>query len=406
MVGDLITKDLRSRAVKKLYPHQLNALKNLDNGKILKGGVGSGKTMTALVYYLLKEAPKDIYVFTTAKKRDSLDWNREAGLLGIGTSSDASVAGVLTVDSWNNIPKYTDLKGAFVIADEQRTVGSGAWSKAFIKIAKNNRWILLSATPGDTWLDYVTVFVANGFYRNKTEFIRRHVVYSNFSKFPKIDRYVETGILEKHRRSVLVEMPYARHTVRHEITIPVQHDKDILQRAVKQRWHVYEDRPIRDISELFIVMRKIVNTDSSRLETLAELSKKHPKLIVFYNFNYELDILQTLASDLEIPVAEWNGHKHQDIPEGDRWLYLVQYTAGAEGWNCIETNAIVFYSLNYSYKIFEQSKGRIDRMNTPYVDLFYYVFRSKSHIDAMIWRALKSKENFSESGFARENGWN
>lgn len=389
-----------------LRPHQLEALDKMKNGCILRGGVGSGKTLTALAYYKKYESPKDIYVITTAKKRDSLDWNREAGLLGIGTSADASVAGVLTVDSWNNIGRYLDVRDAFFIFDEQRLVGSGAWVKSFIKISRANRWILLSATPGDTWMDYVPVFVANGYYKNRTEFIRRHVVYSRFSKFPKIERYVETGILEKRRRAVLVDMPYARHTIRHEITIPVPHDKELLQRAVKERWHVYEDRPIRDISELFIVMRKVVNSDYARLGSVMKLAEKHPKLIIFYNFNYELDILRTLGGTLNVPVAEWNGQKHQDIPEGDRWLYLVQYTAGAEGWNCIETNAIVFYSLNYSYKIFEQSKGRIDRMNTTYVDLFYYVFRSKSHIDAMIWRALKSKENFSESGFARENGWN
>ena len=389
-----------------LRPHQREALDKMKNGCILRGGVGSGKTLTALAYYKKYESPKDIYVITTAKKRDSLDWNREAGLLGIGTSADASVAGVLTVDSWNNIGRYSDVRDAFYIFDEQRLVGSGAWVKSFIKIARANSWILLSATPGDSWMDYVPVFIANGYYKNRTEFIRRHVVYSRFSKFPKIERYVETGILEKRRRAVLVDMPYARHTIRHEITIPVPHDKELLQRAVKERWHVYEDRPIRDISELFIVMRKVVNSDYARLGSVMKLAEKHPKLIVFYNFNYELDILRTLGGTLNVPVAEWNGQKHQDIPEGDRWLYLVQYTAGAEGWNCIETNAIVFYSLNYSYKIFEQSKGRIDRMNTTYVDLFYYVFRSKSHIDAMIWRALKSKENFSESGFARENGWN
>ena len=389
-----------------LRPHQREALDKMKNGCILRGGVGSGKTLTALAYYKKYESPKDIYVITTAKKRDSLDWNREAGLLGIGTSADASVAGVLTVDSWNNIGRYLDVRDAFFIFDEQRLVGSGAWVKSFIKISRANRWILLSATPGDTWMDYVPVFVAHGYYKNRTEFIRRHVVYSRFSKFPKIERYVETGILEKRRRAVLVDMPYARHTIRHEITVPVPHDKELLQRAVKQRWHVYEDRPIRDISELFIVMRKVVNSDYARLGSVMKLAEKHPKLIIFYNFNYELEMLRTLGGTLNVPVAEWNGQKHQDIPEGDRWLYLVQYTAGAEGWNCIETNAIVFYSLNYSYKIFEQSKGRIDRMNTTYVDLFYYVFRSKSHIDAMIWRALKSKENFSESGFARENGWN
>lgn len=389
----------------QLRSHQIKALDKMKNGCILKGGVGSGKTLTALAYYMKYEKPKDIYVITTAKKRDSLDWNREAASLGVGRSSDASVAGVLTVDSWNNITRYLEVKDAFFIFDEQRLVGSGAWVKGFLKIAKVNRWILLSATPGDTWMDYVPVFVANGYYKNRTEFIRRHVVYSRFSKFPKIDHYVETGLLEKYRRSVLVEMPYARHTKRHETTVPVEHDRDILQRVSKERWHVFEERPLRDVAELFSVMRKVVNSDYSRLGAVMKLCEKHPKLIVFYNFNYELDILRTLGSTLNIPMAEWNGQKHQDIPKTDRWIYLVQYTAGAEGWNCIETDAIAFYSLQYSYKIFEQAKGRIDRMNTSFTDLHYYVLRSTSQIDTLIWQVLKFKENFSESKYAGKFGW-
>lgn len=389
----------------QLRRHQLEALDKMKNGCILKGGVGSGKTLTALSYYLKYEKPKDIYVITTAKKRDSLDWNREAASLGIGTSADASVAGVLTVDSWNNIGRYVDVTEGFFIFDEQRLVGSGAWVKAFIKIAKVNRWVLLSATPGDTWMDYVPAFVANGYYKNRTEFIRRHVVYSRFSKFPKIDHYVETGLLEKYRRKVLVEMPYARHTIRHEITQPVDYPTDILRDVTEKRWHVYDDRPLKDISELFIVMRKVVNSDYSRLGALMKLTEKHPRLIIFYSFNYELDILRTMGSTLNIPMAEWNGQKHQDIPDTEKWIYLVQYTAGAEGWNCITTNAIAFYSLQYSYKIFEQAKGRIDRMNTPYVDLFYYVLRSSSPIDNMIWKVLKFKENFSEAKYAGKFGW-
>lgn len=389
----------------ELRPHQIRALGNMKNGCILKGGVGSGKTLTSLAYYLKSEKPRDIYVITTAKKRDSMDWNKEAALLSIGTTKDSTIAGVLTVDSWNNIGRYIDVTEGFFIFDEQRLVGSGAWVKAFIKIAKSNRWILLSATPGDTWMDYVPAFVANGYYKNRTEFIRRHVVYNNFSKFPKIDHYVETGVLEKFRRQVLVEMPYAQHTTRHERIVPVTYDPKIFDLAAKERWHVFEERPIRDVSELFIVLRKIVNTDCSRLGALMELAEKHPRLIVFYSFNYELDGLRTLGKTLDIPMAEWNGHKHEDIPDTEKWIYLVQYTAGAEGWNCITTDSVVFYSLQYSYKIFEQAKGRIDRMNTPYNDLFYFVFRSSSMIDQAIWKALKFKENFSESKYATSNGW-
>lgn len=386
--------------VSTLKPHQRKAVDKLQNGRILWGGVGSGKTRTALTYYLEQEGDKDVYVITTAKKRDSLDWEGEAAALGIGTRPDASLAGVLTVDSWNNIGKYRDVKDAFFIFDEQRLVGSGAWTKAFLHIAKQNRWILLSATPGDTWLDYIPVFIANGYYRNRSEFKREHVVYSAYSKFPKVERYLGTGKLIRLRKELLVHMPYTRKTVRISKDVRVDHDTEIFEKVVKKRWHVYENRPLKDVAELFRVMRMVVNSDASRLKTVRSLLKQHPRLIVFYNFDYELELLRKLKSTNNknsLTIAEWNGHKHEPIPDGDSWVYLVQYYAGAEGWNCTTTNAIVFYSLNYSYKVTEQAKGRIDRLNTLFVELYYYFLVSDSLIDKAIKASQDRKEAFNES---------
>lgn len=403
--------------VVNLYPHQTAALKQIANGKIIKGGVGSGKTITSLTYFYTREVdgqmklngegewksptkPMDLYVITTGKKRDDKDWELEAAQFRISTIRDKSTAGIkLTVDSWNKITDYTEVKDAFFIFDENRVVGAGAWVKAFHKIARNNRWILLSATPGDIWFDYAPIFIANGFYKNRTDFVDQHVVYDHFAKFPKVKKYIGEDKLKKHRADVLVHMPFRRHTKRHPHYEMVSYDKDLYDRVVKDRWHVFEDRPVRDVAELFALMRKITNSDISRLGAVMTVFEKHPKLIIFYNFNYELEALRTLAGTLGVPVTEWNGHKHEKIPVGDTWIYLVQYTAGAEGWNCIETDAMVFYSLNYSYKIWEQSQGRIDRLNTPFVDLHYYILRSGASIDQAIFKALASKKNFNESAY-------
>jgi superfamily II DNA or RNA helicase len=382
-----------------LYPHQRTAISKLANGKILCGGVGTGKSLTAAAYYMEREAPKDVYVITTAKKRDSLDWDREFVKFGVGTRRDATVAGMLTVDSWNNIGKYEDVKDAFFIFDEQRLVGAGAWSSKFIKIAKHNHWILLSATPGDTWMDYIPVFIANGFYKNRSEFKREHVVYNTFSKFPKVDRYIQTGKLVRYRNSILVDMPYVRHTVRRSVNVPVTYDVGLFEQVLKGRWNPFEERPVKDVAELFILLRKVAYGDPSRLAAVRDLIRKHPRLIVFYNFDYELMSLRSLAD--EVTVAEWNGHKHEEIPDTERWVYLVQYVAGAEGWNCITTDAMVFHSMTYSYKNWHQAHGRIDRLNTPFTELFYYTLKSEAVIDTVVARSLKTKKSFNESSFAR-----
>lgn len=397
-----------------LYPHQMEAIKKMHNGSILKGDVGTGKSITALAYYYIKvcggmpkmpgipyhpmQNPMDIYIMTTAKKRDKHDWELEGGHLGLNRESNEN--GVqLHVDSWNNITDYEHVTDAFFIFDEQRLVGSGSWVKAFLRIAKHNQWIMLSATPGDNWMDYIPVFVANGFYKNRTEFIRRHVVFNQWSKFAKVERYTEQFHLNRLRDRILVDMPYERHTARHVANVLVNYDRELYEKTQKSRWHFMEARPLKDVAELFALLRRLVNTDVSRLGELMKLMEKHPRLIVFYNFNYELAMLRILASTLGYPVGEWNGNKHQEIPDTDKWLYLVQYTAGAEGWNCITTDAMVFWSLNYSYKIYHQSQGRIDRLNTPFFDLYYYVFRSAAGIDTGIWKSLMGKKKFNEREF-------
>lgn len=367
----------------ELLPHQKKAVLEMRNGCILKGGTGSGKTMTALAYYNDIENAERLIVITTSKKRDSGDWQAEAREFGLFPE----------IDSWNNLGEYEDTEEAFFIFDEQRVVGSGVWVQAFLKITKKNQWILLSATPGDSWMDYIPAFIANGFYKNRTEFCREHVVYSRFTKFPKVERILGTSILARHLHAILVEMPFERKTTRHQIDIFCDYDKQQYDLAWKGRWNHVENRPIRHIAELFAIMRRVVNSDPSRLSRIKDLLIEHPRLIVFYNFDYELELLRTIEAE----QAEWNGHKHEALPQGEEWIYLVQYQSGSEGWNCIETDTIAFYSLSYSYRNFEQAKGRIDRLNTPFTDLYYYVLHSGSVIDSVILKCLESKKNFNES---------
>ena len=390
-----------------LMDHQKDVLKHLSNGKILWGGVGSGKSIVALAYYMENEVGlENVYVITTAKKRDSLEWQRDAAKFGIGMDKDSTVAGVLHIDSWNNIGKYVDVKNAFFIFDEQRLVGGGAWVKAFYKIIKNNNaWLLLTATPGDTWMDFIPVFVANGFYKNKTEFVRRHVRYAPFSRFPKIIGYFDVDVLEQYKREVLVAMPYESHTIRKHEDVLVPYDIDLFKTASEKRWNVFEDKPIENVAELFAVLRRIVYSDPRRLDALRGLMEKHPRLIVFYTYNYELDRLRELYdsfSDL-YEVAEWNGHVKNAIPTGENWVYIVQYTSGAEGWNCTSTDAMVFYSMTYSYKQFEQAQGRIDRLNTAYEHLYYYTLTSNSIVDRAVKKSILAKKDFNERAWAEEN---
>lgn len=392
-----------------LYPYQMAAVEKMRNGCILNGGVGSGKSRTGLYYYFKEQGgsidpdyipmknPKDLYIITTAMKRDSLEFEGELANFLISKNPEVSFyKNKVVIDSWNNIKKYRDVTDAFFIFDEDRVTGSGAWVKSFLKIVKSNDWIILSATPGDTWEQYIPVFIANGFYRNKTEFIREHVIYSRYTKYPKIDRYINTGRLIRLRNRILIDMDFTRQTIPHHEDVYARYDISTYKDAIRNRWDPYKNEPIQQASGLCYVLRKIVNSDQSRQVALLEIFEDHPRMIVFYNYDYELDILKGIHYGEDVSVAEWNGHAHQPIPESESWVYLVQYNAGAEGWNCIKTDTVIFYSQTYSWRTLQQACGRIDRLNTPYIDLYYYHLKSRSGIDLAISKALREKKQFNE----------
>lgn len=402
-----------------LYDYQIEAVEKMKNGCILCGGVGSGKSRTALSYYFTRQGgvvgsenycemrkdppPKDLYIITTARKRDTCEWEGEMCPFLLSTDPKSSYySNKVVVDSWNNIKKYIDVKDAFFIFDEQRVVGYGVWTKSFLKITKNNEWILLSATPGDTWLDYAPVFIANGFYKNLTEFRQEHVIYKAYRNFYQVDRYVNTGRLLRQRNDILVNMNFQRETVAHHEDVFCTYNNDKYKDICRSRWNPWSNEPIKTATEFCQALRKLVNTDEDRQERLMEIIDDHRKVIVFYNYDYELDILRSLPYGKDFKIAEWNGHKHEPIPTGNRWVYFVQYTAGAEGWNCTTTDTIVFFSQNYSYKVMVQAAGRIDRLNTPYHDLYYYHFKSRSGIDLAITQAIRKKKKFNETAFAKD----
>ena len=402
-----------------LYDYQIDAVNSLRNGSILCGGVGSGKSRTSLAYYYKEQGgklevknmprmtkPKDLYIITTARKRDCKEWEQEMSPFLLSPYPElSSYRNKVVVDSWNNIKKYKDVRGAFFIFDEQRVVGNGTWVKSFLTIAKHNDWILLSATPGDKWEDYIPVFVANGFYKNKSEFVREHIVYDYRVKFPKVDRYLNTRRLIFLRDSILVNMDFKRETIAHHEDIFVGYDIATYKDVIRRRWNIWKDEPLKSAGELCYALRKIVNSSEERQTKLLEVLEDHPRAIIFYNFDYELEILKGLYYGEDVEIAEWNGHKHQPIPNCEKWIYLVQYTAGAEGWNCITTDTIIFYSQNYSYKVVTQASGRTDRLNTPYRDLYYFHLKSRSGIDMAISRAISEKKKFNETKWAGKHGY-
>jgi hypothetical protein len=412
--------------VQRLSEHQLEALALLRTGSILKGTVGSGKSRTAIAYFLQAECgwtmepfatvknpetKKQLLIITMAKKRDEHDWDYELAQFGI----PADIYGLsVIVDSWNNIKKYESFTG-FAIFDEQKVSGYGAWVKSFLKITKQcSGWILLSATPGDTWLDYIPVFIANGFYKNKTAFVAEHVIFDRYSKYPKVDKYLRENKLLYLRDHITVNMDFQRSIEKHEIELWCDYDRKAYDFIKKERKDPYERisrseetdgfiyKPIKNNSKFCFLLRRAAYDHESRIGDLRDVVDKHGKVIVFYNFRRELEIIRSAFENGHITIAEYNGRRHDSIPTTNKWIYLVQYNL-SEGWNCITSDCVVFFSSNYSWRTLEQCKGRIDRMNTPFSDLYYYHIWSDAPIEKAIKAANKRKEIFNERQFTGDH---
>lgn len=402
----------------KLFDYQREAIEHLSSGKALVGGTGSGKSITAIAWYFEKlcggkvepryvkmKTPRPLYIITTAKKRDDFEWNKDLSYFMMNTDPERNLyskTAPVVVDSWNNIKRYITVKDAVFIFDEQRLVGSGAWVKAFYKIAENNDWILLTATPGDSFKDYIPLFVANGYYRNKSHFEQEHVEWDRFSKFPKYKKIHNTAKLLRIQRDIIVKMNYKKPTKQIHKYIECGYNKELMDTVRQTRFDPFKNEPIQQAAGLCYVMRKISNSDISRIEKLVELFETHKRIIIFYNFDYELEMLREGLRMASITFSEWNGKRHEQIPKSDSWAYLVQYNAGNEGWNCITCDCMVHYSLNYSYKVNIQASGRIDRNNTPFENLYYYHLYSNSIIDRSILDSNKRKKKFNEKVFAEK----
>lgn len=406
----------------ELRDFQKDCVAQLRSGKVLAAGVGAGKSVMALYWYvstqcrtrrsrnqvgelfrILKGSP-DLVVITTAKKRDSGEWSEEFARFALKEGVNHGMGGVtVTVDSWNNIGKYVDAdRNTVFIFDEQRAIGHGAWSKAFVRIARSHPWIMLSATPADDWKDWCPVMVADGFYRNRTDFFRRHAIYSRYTTYPKITSWYDTHQLEVVRDRILVTCEVPRQTERHDIELGTGYNKTAVKTMMKERVDPETGEPFMNASQLCYAIRKVVNCDPSRMDMARDVFEDHGRVIVFYSLRAELELIHMAAGMAGISeVGAYNGSTHDEVPTGNRWVYAVQYNAGAEGWNCTTCNTILFWDLPYSYRQLEQAKGRIDRLNTPYRNLFYYSMTSNAKIDLAIKRALRLKKDFNAAAFMK-----
>lgn len=144
--------------------------------------------------------------------------------------------------------------------------------------------------------------------------------------------------------------------------------------------------------------RQLCNSKDKQQAFIDLINSINDRVVVFYNFDSELDTLKTLVKDR--PIAEVNGHTNteQIYHDNDNCVLFVQYQAGARGLNLQDGNKIIYYSLTLSSDLFEQSKKRIHRIGTKY-PCFYWILQTKDSVEESIYKSLNRQEDYNEELF-------
>lgn len=130
------------------------------------------------------------------------------------------------------------------------------------------------------------------------------------------------------------------------------------------------------------------------------LSSTQDRLIVFYNFNIELDAMKFICQKLEKPISEVNGNI-KDLTAYENFnnsITLVQYQAGAMGLNLQKSNKIIYFTLTDRSELFEQSKKRIHRIGQKNA-CFYYLLICKNSVEEDIYENLKKRKDYTDDLF-------
>lgn len=131
------------------------------------------------------------------------------------------------------------------------------------------------------------------------------------------------------------------------------------------------------------------------------LESTNDRLIVFYNFNSELERLKEICEKFDKPTSEVNGAKHDltNYNDCDNSVTLVQYQAGSMGINLQLSNKIIYFTPPLSSELFEQSKKRIHRIGQNH-PCFYY--QLKCGIEEKIYGTLAMRKDYTDKLFEGE----
>lgn len=425
----------------KLYLHQSKALAELKglNKCALYWDMGLGKTFGGSEKMMQLGAKVNLVICQKSKIRDWIEhFNTyyDNYIIYDGTKKeclhrfldypyDEKQVLVINYELAFRRPELAKLKDFTLMLDESSLIQNenSKRSKFILKKLQPKNVILLSGTPtGGKYERLWSQLHLLGWNIKKKTFYNQYVDYhyEDNEGFPLmiIDGYKNEERLKRKMRQhgchflktdEVFDLPEQIHQ-----TIGVQTTKDyrifrkdcIVNTLVGDDYSEYIEL-IGDttLTKMLYERQLCGQYNPAKLEAFRDLVEStNDRLIVFYNFNDELEKLSRIAWENHRPVAVVNGKQKDLLPyeNAPDSITFIQYQAGAMGLNLQKANKIVYFTPPLSSELFEQSKKRIHRIGQEKT-CFYYYLTCKGSIEEKIYRTLAMRRDYTDKLFEESN---
>ena len=406
----------------KLYPHQVRALEKTKNFNHVAYylDMGLGKTFVGSEKLKMLNTNHNLIVCQKSKLQDWYEHMKtyypEYNTFIYSKTREIPPKSVIIINYdlvWRRPELLTTLKNFTLMLDESSLIQNEKSNRSkFILKMKPTNVILLSGTPtGGKYEQLWSQLKLLGWN------ISKRLYWDEFIKFVKIDvggfpiKKV-TGYKNVDRLKDKLRTHGAIFMKSDEVfQLPKQIENIIKVDNTKEYKKFNKDRLIKiDDTELvgdtsltkMLYLRQLSSQyNSNKTAALKDLLEStNDRVIVFYNFDKELEIIQEICNKLEKPISMINGHEKnlKNFTECNDCVLLGQYQAAAMGLNLQLSNKIIYFSLPLQSELFMQSKKRIHRIGQEKTCFYWYLI-TKNSIEEQIFETLKQRRDYTNKLF-------
>ncbi|MBL0992197.1 MAG: DEAD/DEAH box helicase [Escherichia coli] len=415
----------------KLFDYQKEAIENFESKPLNLSDVGTGKSYMSIGSYVKSECSKLLIICLAPKVNDFVEdseiFNLNVTALNKGTKknkellSESNLVAISFESSWRltELNKWVD-KDTFIIIDESHkvSVSKSKVTKFVMGLSKRAKYnYLCTATPVsngklENW--YPQLFISNVFRKPKKEFEQLFVIKQmrqmGSMRFMQITGYRNEHLLEQMIDEASVKYKrdkgYLPEDYVYKTKKPAMYNKLKKSRLYKDDNDLRVEldnssklfNSLRQVSHGFLngISKQVSKEPFERLDAILE-THNNERVVIFYNYKWEAEMLKQLLDKLKRPYGEYNGSVKDLKPfkNNDNGVVLAQYKSASTGINdFVISNVMVFNSMPLSSTEYLQAKGRTDRHGQDKTPLYYHIVPD-TPIEKKIFSVVTNGKDFT-----------